>query len=266
MCSLNLGIRCSEGRSPIEGKDSNYVIECTESTGNGSAGDLAVSVELLRAVAASDIGRRIVRVYRPEPTVAFSRRESFLPGFAKAVESAASDGFTPVIRPTGGRAVAYDDSCLVIDVISPEPDRHPDSVERFQSLGLALATALRHVGVEAHVGEVAGEYCPGKYSVNARGAVKLIGTSQRIMRGASLFSASIAVEFRADLVDVLTRVNEHLELEWNPQTFGFVSTESPGVSATQVRQAVHSELLGASSVAMACRQLTENLRISRPIL
>ena len=32
-----------------------------------------------------------------------------------------------------------------------------------------IASALRGLGVDAHVGAVPGEYCPGDHSVNARG-------------------------------------------------------------------------------------------------
>ena len=46
-----------------------------------------------------------------------------------------------------------------------------------------IAATLRGLGVDARVGEVPGEYCPGAYSVNARGAVKLSGIGQRMIRG-----------------------------------------------------------------------------------
>ncbi len=59
--------------------------------------------------------------------------------------------------------------------------------------GERLAGALRGLGVDARVGEVPGEYCPGAYSVNARGRVKLIGTAQRLVRGAALLGASVVV-------------------------------------------------------------------------
>ena len=48
-----------------------------------------------------------------------------------------------------------------------------------------IAAALCDLGVDARVGEVEGEYCPGEYSVNARGALKLMGVGQRIVRGAA---------------------------------------------------------------------------------
>ena len=57
-----------------------------------------------------------VRVYCPEKTVAFSRREMFLPGFEAAQSAARKLGFEPVIRPAGGRAVAYHLGSVVFDL------------------------------------------------------------------------------------------------------------------------------------------------------
>ena len=61
------------------------------------------------------------------------------------------------------------------------------------------------MGIVARVGELPGEYCAGEWSVNAAG-VKLAGTAQRSIRGASLVTAMLIVEggarLRAALVDV----------------------------------------------------------------
>ena len=43
------------------------------------------------------------------------------------------------------------------------------------------------------VGELSGEYCPGRWSVHAAG-VKLAGPAQRSIRGGSLWTAFVAVE------------------------------------------------------------------------
>src|SRR6202044_61597 len=78
--------------------------------------DLAPATALLEQVAAGDRGP-VIRVYRPAPTVAFGRRDSFLEGFERAADAAADAGFTPAIRSAGGRAAAYHGQCLVIDEI-----------------------------------------------------------------------------------------------------------------------------------------------------
>lgn len=57
-------------------------IELTHSSGFGAPRDLDISRELLGFVADAEPRRSFLRVYQPTPTVAFSRRESFLEGFA----------------------------------------------------------------------------------------------------------------------------------------------------------------------------------------
>jgi octanoyl-[GcvH]:protein N-octanoyltransferase len=88
------------------------------------------------------------------------------------------------------------------------------------------------------VGEVPGEYCPGAYSVNARGQVKLIGTAQRLVRGGALLGASIVVGDGSSIRAVLTDVYAALEIDWTAATAGAVDEEVPGVSVDDVERAV----------------------------
>ena len=210
-----------------------------------AATDLARSVELLRAVADGVIAqRRVVRVYTPVPTVAMSRRESRMPGFEIARRAAIGRGFTPAVRPTGGRAVAYDESCVVFDVITREDEGSIDQARFFREIGDALVVAMRRLGVDARVGDVPGEYCPGEFSINARGEVKLIGTSQRAVRGARLLSGMLPLGGVERFVDVLLAVNAALELDWDPATFGTLATEVPRMPRAMVERTLIAALTG----------------------
>ncbi|HWT33865.1 MAG TPA: lipoate--protein ligase family protein [Microbacterium sp.] len=203
--------------------------------------DLDASIDLLRGVASGSIPeQRVVRLLSPAPTVAMSRRESRMPGYEDAWAAALRHGFTPAIRPTGGRAVAYDETCLVFDVISRE-DADLDPTHFFARAGNTIVDALRELGLDARLGEVAGEYCPGEFSINARGVVKLIGTSQRAVRGARLLSGMLAFGPVDRFVAVLTEVNAALGLEWDPATFGTMDVEDPSLG----RDSVEAALAGA---------------------
>ena len=207
--------------------------------------DLERSVELLRAVAMGVVAHdRVVRVYAPAPTVAMSRRESRLPGFATASRASIAQGFAPVIRPTGGRAVAYDETCIVFDVVAREEDGAIDQVRFFTEIGDALAAALRGLGVDARVGDVPGEYCPGEFSINARGAVKLVGTSQRAVRGARLLSGMLPLAGVERFADVLLAVNAALGLDWDPATFGSLGAETSGIPRATAEDALIAALAG----------------------
>lgn len=202
--------------------------------------DVALPHALVGLVAEGRHGP-VLRSYQPAPTVAFGRRDAFLPGFAAAAAAAHRQGFTPVVRGAGGRAAAYDQGCLVFDEIMPAAESIAGIQERFAADARRQAGALRALGVDARVGEVAGEYCPGEFSVNARGRVKLIGAAQRIVRGAWLLSSVVVVEGAAGLRTVLEEVYDALGLTWDPATVGDVSTEAPGTRVENVRDALLAE-------------------------
>jgi lipoate-protein ligase A len=206
----------------------------------GSAGgEPALDVALPHAVLDLLAARRRpawLRCYSPGATVAFGRRDALLPGFATAAAAARRHDFTPVIRGAGGRAAAYDEGSLIFDEVMPADGSQIR--DRFAADADRHARALRGLGVDARVGEVPGEYCPGEFSVNARGRVKLIGAAERIVRGAWLHSSVVVVEGAARLRAVLEDVYAALGLEWDPASVGAVSEEVPGVGIEEVRRAL----------------------------
>jgi octanoyl-[GcvH]:protein N-octanoyltransferase len=199
--------------------------------------EVAVSHALVERVSEGVLGP-VLRLYRPAPTLAFGRLDVLRPGFAAAAAAAREHGFEPVVRAPGGHAVAYHEGCLVIDELLPEADPIAGMHERFARSGEVLAAALRELGVDARVGRVPREFCPGEFTVNARGAVKLVGTAQRVVRRASLLAASVAVRDADTLRDVLADVYRALELEWDPATAAGVAGEVGGVTVDDVERAV----------------------------
>ena len=202
-----------------------------------AAWDMAVSHALLRRVAAGELPATL-RLYRPAPAVAFGRLDRLRPGFDRAVAAAGPAGFAPVLRVAGGHAAAYDRRSLGIDLLVPEADPVPRMHARFEDAAARMAAALGAVGVDARVGELAGEYCPGAYSVNARGAVKLAGAAQRVVRGGSLLAAVIVVGGGNEIRRVLEDVYAALGMPWNPRTAGAVQDETPGSDVDAVERAL----------------------------
>lgn len=197
---------------------------CEQDRSLGAAEDLDYSVTLLRAVQSGALSGPVVRVYRPEPTVSFGQRDVRLHGYPDAVRACAEHGFAPVVRRAGGRAAAYHHGSIVVDHLDAAPDAMIGSRARFQDFAAAYRKVLRAAGVDAEVGEVPGEYCPGEYSIHARragaGPVKVIGTAQRAVSGAWLFSSSWVIEDPEPIRAVLTAVYAALGLDWDPETAG----------------------------------------------
>jgi octanoyl-[GcvH]:protein N-octanoyltransferase len=204
----------------------------------GSAAlELAVSHALLTRVAAGELPSTL-RVYRPAPAVAFGKLDTLRPGYEDAVVAARAHGYEPVLRLPGGHAAAYHRQSLALDVVYALDDPVVGTHDRFRDEGARLAGALAALGVDARVGQVPGEYCPGAYSVNARGQIKLIGTAQRLVRGGALLGASIVVGDGPSIRAVLTDVYAALDFEWTATTAGAVDEEVPGISLDDIERAV----------------------------
>ena len=196
------------------------------------AQDMARTGELLRAVAAG-IEEPLVRVFVPGPTVAFGRLDARLPGYAAAHEAARAHGFVPLLRHAGGRAAAYDDGSVVIERIDRSSSVAGGIEQRFAAMAAAVQAQLADAGVDVEIGELPGEFCPGRFSLHA-GGIKLAGVAQRSVAGASLTTAAIAVTGGDRLRAVLIDVYAALGLDWAPATAGSADAVAPGLTAAGV--------------------------------
>lgn len=168
----------------------------------------------------------------------FGRREAHLPGFESAADAARRAGFEPAVRVTGGRAVAYTTNALVLDIVKRRSTAIDDPIGRFETYGALLVAALGAMGIAAQLGAVPGEYCSGAHSLNVRGTTKLVGTSQRVVRGAWLFSALIVVDDRERVREVLADIYGALGEPFDPASVGAVGDEVSGLSIEQVEAIV----------------------------
>jgi octanoyl-[GcvH]:protein N-octanoyltransferase len=202
--------------------------------------DAGVSRALMLRVAAGELPETL-RIARPGTTVAFAKRDAVTEGYEEAVRAARAHGFGATLRLAGGRAAVFHDGTMEIGHAVPEPEPRAGIHDRFERTATRLARALERLGVDARVGEVPGEYCPGRYSVNARGAVKLAGIGQRIVAGGSHTGVVLVVSGEERINHVLRPVYEALDLPWEPQVTGSVATESPGAGWTSVHDALLAE-------------------------
>jgi octanoyl-[GcvH]:protein N-octanoyltransferase len=182
-----------------------------------------------------------LRIARPGTTVAFAKRDAVAPGYEAAVRAAREHGFEATLRLAGGRAAIFHDGTMEIGHAVPDDEPRAGIHERFARTAERLARALARLGVDARVGEVAGEYCPGRYSVNARGAVKLAGIGQRVVGGGSHTGVVLVVEGEHRINEVLTPVYAALGLDWEPAVTGSVHTEVPSATWTSVSDALVTE-------------------------
>lgn len=211
-----------------------------ESFPDDPAFDVAVSRAVMFRVARGELPETL-RIARPAAVVAFAKRDALAPGYGPAVEAAQHEGFGAVLRLAGGRAAVFHEGTLEVAHAAPADDPRAGIHERFESEATLMRRALQRLGVDARLGEVAGEYCPGRWSVNAAGARKLVGIGQRVVAGGSHTGSVIVAEDAERVRRVLEAVYRELSLGFDPKTVGAVEDEVPGGSWEAVRDAVVAE-------------------------
>ena len=210
-----------------------------ESFPDRPAYDTGLSRALLEEVAE---GRHpeALRLHTPGDVVAFSVLDRIRPGFAEAVEAARGAGFGAILRLAGGRAAVFHGGTIAFAWCIADPEPRAAIRQRFEETGAIIAEALTSLGVDAQVGEVAGEYCPGEHSVGARGRTKIMGVGQRIVRGSAHVGGVIVVAGSERVREALVPVYEAMGFEWDPATVGAVEDEVPGVTREDVLDALRA--------------------------
>lgn len=194
-----------------------------------------------------------LRISRPAPAAAFSRRDTLARGYPRAAQAARAHGFEPVVRGVGGRLVAYHGGSLVLDIVARHPEPRRQIMERFRQVAYAVAGGLAGLGLDARVGPVPGEYCAGEFSVNVGGRVKVAGTAQRLTGRSVLFGVVVLVEDPEPVRAVLSDAYPLLGLDWDPGSLGCVADHLPGVSSAEVGDALLRELAPVLSISRGTR-------------
>src|SRR5829696_8114864 len=168
-----------------------------------------------------------------------------------------------------GRTAVFHDGTLAFSHAIPDPDPRPGVRPRFDQIADRVALALRSLGVDARVGEVPGEYCPGSHSVSAGGRAKLMGVGQRLISGGAHVGGVLVVEGADRVRDILLPVYGAMGLDWRPEVTGAVADEVPGVTLGDViaalREAFGREYeleeaeLDEETLELACRLAPEHL-------
>lgn len=205
----------------------------------GPAYDAALGLVLLRRGMGG--AREVIRVFNPAPTAGFSRRDQLRPGFEAAVRVVRERGYEPVLRSPGGRFAVYHGGSVVVDHVCLEPGSAEGMQGRFERYAEMHARILRGLGLDARIGEVPGEYCPGKFSVSAGGKTKIVGSAQRLTREGWLFSTVIQVSGSTALREALVAASVALGYDFDPATVGAVEDTVPDVTTGQVTRAVTDE-------------------------
>lgn len=219
-----------------------------DSFGDRPAFDTAVSRAILEEVAAGRLGETF-RLYTPGRVVAFGRQDVVAPGYRGAVEACRAEGFEAVERLAGGRAAVFHEGTLAFSWAIPTPDPLREITERFHVIDRVVVRALRGLGFDARVGEVPGEYCPGRYSVNLGGRWKVMGVGQRLRRGVAHVGGVVVVSGRTPINRVLTPVYRALGFPWDREATGSLRAVRPNVTTSGVAGSLIAELASVAELS-----------------
>lgn len=179
----------------------------------------------------------LLRLRRPRPTAAFSPQDTAHPDYIRVRDRARDFGFEPIERGTGGRLTMFDEGAMAITLISAHREPHRYMMQRYEMLAAAIASALEKLGIRTQVGELANEYCPGKFSVNAEGRVKLVGVAQRMNNRCFQMGAIISVARSDKACAGIAEAYAGMGLPFDPATYGGITDFRPDLSYGQVRDA-----------------------------
>lgn len=208
--------------------------------GRPGALDVAISHSILSAVAEGRLGATL-RLHTPGAVVAFGRADRVTPGYHAAIRSARAHGFVAIERLAGGRAAVFHEKTIAFSLATPETESKSGIRERFALIATLMADAFVALGVDARVGQVPGEYCPGDWSVNVGGTTKVMGVGQRLVRGAAHIGGVVVVDDGRRIRDVLIPVYRALGLDWDPRTAGSLADRSPGITPKLVFQSIENQ-------------------------
>lgn len=181
--------------------------------------DTALSQAILSAVSRGEMPATL-RLYVPGREVAFGKRDTIGPEYSEAVAAAAAAGFAAVERLAGGRAAVFTEHTIAFSLALPDADPRTSIHTRFRNISDIVVAVFGRLDVDTTIGEVPGEYCPGDFSVNHDGRIKLMGVGQRLAKHAAHVGGVIAVNRTDLLLRALVPVYRALRIEWRPTTAG----------------------------------------------
>ena len=165
------------------------------------------------------------------------------PEVASAVGAAWNDTRSAFVQPVVSVATTGIPGAVRSTITTPDAEPSARTEERFRTWSGLLRQSFADLGIDARIGAIPGEYCPGEYSVNAAGRIKLAGAGQRMIRGAAHVGFVILVTESGLAREVLGPVYEALDLEYDGSSVGSLEAAVAGISLDVAEEAILQRLI-----------------------
>lgn len=212
--------------------------------------DTTLARAILQSVSAGSLSETF-RVYSPGRVLAFGKRDSVTAGFTDAASASRSHGYVPLVRLAGGRAAVFHEGTLAFGWTMPIESPRTGIQERFEALSELMVRVFARLGVASAIGEIPGEYCPGRFSVHHSGNRKVMGVGQRLAQNAAHVGGVIVVSGADAINEVLFPVYAALGVDFDPTATGALSDLVPDLTMATVVAAIVAELQALGEVSVA---------------
>jgi len=130
-----------------------------------------------REIGKGDCQPRIL-IWRMKRALVVTRRETRLPGFARAASRMASAGWPVSVRGSGGNTCAVGPGTIQIALAFPRPPEGVTLDGVYDALVQPILSAIFQFGAEAEVAPVPASFCSGRYDIAVNGR-KIAGLAQQ---------------------------------------------------------------------------------------
>lgn len=193
----------------------------------------------------------LLHMWRHGKALVLGLRDRRLPRAAEAMESFRKEGYSVMVRNSGGAAVPLDGGVLNVTMVVPAKPGAVGIRQEFAAMAewVRRAVARLEPGLRIEIGEVAGAYCPGDYDLSVNGR-KFCGIAQRRKLGAYAVQAFIVAEGNGE--ERAKRAASFYEMAAGNEAGGAALSVLPE-STRSLRQ--WSDRITATALAAAFREL-----------
>jgi octanoyl-[GcvH]:protein N-octanoyltransferase len=168
-----------------------------DTSGAPLAGDIVLpfAVDELACAEVAAGSPPLLHLWRHRKALVLGLRDRKLPRASEAMAAFRQEGYSVMVRNSGGAAVPLDEGVLNVTLVVPARPGAVDVRREFAAMADFVRRAVHRLdpALEIAVGEVGGAYCPGDYDLSAGGR-KFCGIAQRRKLGAYAVQAFIVAE------------------------------------------------------------------------
>lgn len=160
---------------------------------NRSALESFASDDLLCHLVGQGQSPATIRTWVHDQTVVLGIQDHRLPFVEDAQDFLRTQGYTPIVRNSGGLAVVLDEGVLNISIILSEVEQAIDIPTGYEVMLEFVQLLFPEAEGKIEAYEIIGSYCPGSYDLSINGK-KFAGISQRRLRQGIAVQVYLCIE------------------------------------------------------------------------